>query len=114
MIKRLSSVWLAIAGSASVSFVCYILAGEVGRPILYREVCLPLISRIFYPDSLLVYLYPIPLVIWALIHTLRSPYDHNLSHLIVTATYSTSILFIVVFALAIVFPFIPGAPSVLR
>jgi hypothetical protein len=114
MIQRIVSVWIAIGSSAAVAFLCFILADYAGRPIRYRGGELPRLSELFYPDALLVYFYPLPLCIWALAHTLRSPDDRDQSMLIVTTTLSLSIVFLSVFALALALPYIPGAPSELR
>ncbi len=114
MIKRIVSVWIAIGAAAAVAILCFALADEAARPILYRGADLPLISQAFYPDSMLIYLYPIPLCIWALAHTIRSRDDRDQSLLIVTTTLSISFVFIAAYALALVFPYIPGAPSVLQ
>jgi hypothetical protein len=114
MIQRIVSVWIAIGSSAAVAFLCFILADYAGRPIRYRGGELPRLSELFCPDALLVYLFPLPLCIWALAHTIRSRDDRDQSILIVTATLGITIVFIAVFALAIALPYIPGAPSVLR
>ena len=114
MIHRIVSVWIAIASSAAVAILCFALAGEAARPILYRGAEMPFISKAFYPGSMLIYLYPIPLGIWAFAHTIRSRDERDQSILIVTTTLGITIVFIAVFALAIALPFIPGAPSVLR
>ena len=114
MIHRIVSVWIAIASAAVVAILCFALAGEASRPILYRGVELPLISKAFYPSSMLIYLYPIPLGIWALAHTIKSRDDRDQSLLIVTTTLSISFVFIAACALALALPYIPGAPSLLR
>jgi cytochrome c biogenesis factor len=114
MIHRIVSVWIAIASAAAVAILCFALAGEAARPILYRGAELPLISKAFYPGSMLIYLYPLPLGVWALVHTIRSRDDRDQSLLIVTATLSISFVFFAAFALALALPYIPGAPSVLR
>lgn len=114
MICRIASVWIAITAAATVAVSCFALAAEAGRPILYRDGELPLITKFFYPDSLLIYLYPIPLGIWALAHTMRSREDRDLSLLIITTTLSITMAFIAAFSLALVLPYIPGAPSVFQ
>ena len=63
---------------------------------------------------MLIYLYPIPLGIWALAHTIKSRDDRDQSLLIVTTTLSISFVFIAACALALALPYIPGAPSLLR
>ena len=114
MIQRIVSVWIAVGSSAAVAFLCFILADNAGRPIRYRGGELPRLSELFYPDALLVYFFPLPLCVWALAHTLRSPDDRDQSMLIVTATLSLSVVFLSVFALALALPYIPGAPSILQ
>jgi hypothetical protein len=112
MIRRIASVWIAITAASAVAASCFALAGAVGRMIVYDDVELPLISKAFYPESLLIYLYPIPLGIWALAHTIRSREDRESSLLIITTTLSITMAFIAVFLLALVSPYISGFPSV--
>ncbi len=112
MIHRIVSVWIAVIAAAVVAALCFALAGEAGRSILYRNFELPLISKAFYPESLLIYLYPIPLGIWALAHTIRSREDRDLSQLIITATLSITMAFIAAFSVALVLPYIHESPSV--
>jgi hypothetical protein len=114
MKQRLASVWIAVGAAAAVSILCYLLAGEAGRPIQARGGDLPLISKAFYPEAILIYLYPVPLAIWSLIHSVRRPDDRDQGLLIVTTTLSISIVFVAMFALALALPYIPGAPSVLQ
>ena len=83
MIQRLASVWISIASAATVSILCYILADEAGRPIQFRSDELPLLSKVFYPEALLVYLFPLPLALWSLSHTIRCPDDRDQGLLIV-------------------------------
>jgi len=114
MISRIASVWIAITAAAAVAFLCFVLAGAAGRMILYDDVELPLISKIFYPDSLLIYLYPIPLGIWALAHTIRSRGERDLSLLVITTTLSISMAFFAAFSLALILPYIFLAPIVFQ
>lgn len=114
MIYRIASVWIAIASAAAVSILCFNLADEAARPILSRGAELPLISKAFFPGSMMIYLYPILLGIWALAHTIRSRDDRDQSYLIVTTTLSISFVFIAAYALALAMPYIPGAPSLLQ
>ena len=80
--------------------------------ILHGDVELPLISKVFYPESLLIYLYPIPLGIWALAHTIKYREDRDSSLLIITTTLSITMAFIAAFLLALVLPYIYRFPSV--
>ena len=75
---------------------------------------LPHISKAFLPDALLIYLYPVPLGAWALLHTLRNRDDRDQSMLLITTTLCISITFIGVFAFALALPFIPTVPMLGR
>jgi hypothetical protein len=114
MIQRIVSVWIAVGSSAAVAFLCFILADNAARSIRYRSGELPRLSELFYPDAMLVYFFPLPLCMWALSHTLRSPDDRDQSILIVTATLSLLVVFLTVFALALALPYIPLNASVLQ
>lgn len=114
MISRITSVWISITAAAAIAIFCFVLAGEAGRAITYEDVELPLISSVFYPESLLIYLYPIPLGIWALAHTIRSRNDRDLSLLIITSTLSISMVFIAAFILALVLPYVSFASAVIQ
>jgi len=110
MKQRIVSVWIAIFSATAVACICHLLAGEAGIPIqsqLGAE--LPLISKVFYPDSVLIYLYPIPLWIWALLHTVISRDDREQSLLLITLIFSFSVIFIAGFILALALPYIPGS-----
>jgi hypothetical protein len=111
MRQRIISVWIAIGSAASVALVCHLLAWLAGIIIQSRmdmDSELPHISKAFYPDALLIYFYPLPLGIWALLHTIRGRNDGDQSLLLITTTLGISIIFIVVFAFALALPFMPA------
>lgn len=113
MIFRIASVWIAVASASIVSVICYAFAGSIG----YSEFGpfeLPLISKFFYPDSIFLYLYPIPLVILALVHTIRTRDTKDHSHFLVAVTLSLTFVFLAAFLLAIALPFTPQSPKHLR
>ena len=115
MIQRIISVWIAIGAATVVAIVCYALAGQVGRPLAAQsEMELAVISKVFYPDAWLLYLYPLPLGILALLHTFLRPRNCEQSLLLITAALSITAVFIAAFALGMILPYIPGTPSVMR
>jgi hypothetical protein len=113
MILHKLSVWVAILSAALVSNGCFLLAGEVARPLLYRGVELPLIARVFYPDALWIYFYPVPLGVWALIFSFKGRRDDGHGILLITTTLGVSLVFLTWFMLGLVMPWIPGAPSLM-
>ncbi len=68
---------------------------------------LPMISKAFYPDAVLIYLFPLPLFAWAVFHSARSRKSSELNLLTVTLTLSISIVFITVYIFGMNLPFIP-------
>lgn len=107
MIQRSISVWLAVGSASAVSCLCYVLAGELGRSAIAGEAELPVLSAAFYPPSFLVYLYPLPLLVWSMAHTLKRPEDRDESLLIITCALASSMSFIVIFAIAMTLPKLP-------
>ena len=71
MIQHKISAWIATLAAVLVSIGCYLLAEELGRPLLYREVELPLLARVFYTDARWIYFFPAPFGLWASIYSLR-------------------------------------------
>lgn len=117
MKRRIISVWIAIGSAAAVSSICHLLAWLAETAIRSHRIMdseLTQISKVFLPDALLVYLYPVPLGTWALLHTLRSRDDRDQSLLLITTTLCISIIFIGLFALALALPFIPTVPMLGR
>lgn len=113
MILQKLSVWVAIFSAALVSSGCYLLAGEVARPLLSKEVELPLIARVFYSDALWIYLYPVPLGLWAVIYSSKQSRNDGHGVLLITTTLGVTIVFLAWFMLGLVMPWIPGAPSIM-
>jgi hypothetical protein len=113
MILRLVSVWIAVVAAVMLALVCHLLASELGAFHRSLPADLPLISRVFFPDAIAVYLFPLPLVIWAAFHTVRSRAKADPALLIITTSLGLSLVFSAVYAYAMVLPFIPGYIKVL-
>ncbi len=111
MILQKFSVWVAILSATLVSNGCYLLAGELGRHLLYRGVPLPLLARVFYPDAHLIYLYPVPLGVWALIYSFNGKRDDGHGILLITTALGVSLVFLAWFMFGLMMPWIPGAPA---
>lgn len=90
--------------------LCYAFAGSVGFSE-HGPFQLPLISRLFYPDSLLVYLYPVPLVILGLLHSARTRNIQDHSHFLMIVTLSFTLVFAAAFGVAMALPFSPHSPK---
>ena len=108
MKTRLASVWIAVSSASLLSLICHSLAYDLAAYHRSLEAELPLVSAVFFPDALAIYLFPLPLLIWAALHCARSRDNPGISLLIVTATLSLSLIFIALFLLAMTLPFIPG------
>jgi hypothetical protein len=113
MIRQKISVWIAILSAACVSNGCYLLASGLGRPLRYEGAELPLLARVFYPDAFLIYLFPIPLGIWALRYSFKGSRDDGNGLLIVTTTLGVTMVFLAWCAWGLVMPWIPGAPAMM-
>jgi hypothetical protein len=113
MIIRLTSVWIAVSAASLLSLVCHLLASELGAFLQSSGGELPLISKAFFPGAIAIYLFPLPLVIWAVVHSARHRNNSDLSLLIVTVTLSLSLIFIAIYFFAMALPFLPGTPRFL-
>lgn len=113
MKSRIISVWVAVLSAGAVAVICHCIAGEAGRPILHHGRDLPLLSRVFYPDALLIYFYPLPLGLLALFFTTGGRENTEKSLLLITITLCVTMIFIVSFILGIALPYIPGTPVVM-
>lgn len=113
MILHKISVWVAILSAALVSNGCYLLAASLGRPMLYRGYELQLLAQVFYPDALWIYLYPVPLGVWASIYSFKGKVNNGHGLLLITTTFGITLVFLAWFILGIVMPWIPGAPSMM-
>src|SRR5690606_14264531 len=103
----LASVWVAVAASSGVALLCHLLALNIGRFQRWAGEELPLVSRWFFYDAVAVYLFPIPLGIWAAHHCIRSRDHRDLSYLIVAVALGWSLVFLALFLRAVVLPFLP-------
>jgi len=109
MFLRLLSVWIAVVGSALVSFFLFVTA-HLFDPLRDRMIGgkpLPLISEYFYPPASLIYLFPLALVFWGLLITFR--YRHSADQCLlfcITAVMAT-LLFLTAFHFAIACPLLP-------
>jgi len=101
------TLWIAIGVSIIIVTISNILASKVGLYFSGQNMELPYLSKLFYSGDLKSYLYPIPLCIWALIHTLRNPNDKDQSLLLITITLGISMIFLIIFIVALILPFIP-------
>lgn len=114
MIIRLISVWIAVLAASLLSLICHLLASELGGAFQQTsEGELPLISKLFFPGAIAIYLFPLPLLIWAVVHSARHRNNSDLSILIITVTLSLSLVFIGIYFFAMALPFIPGTPRFL-
>jgi hypothetical protein len=109
MIPRITSIWIAVTGSALVSFFLFLTAywfdnlydqTQGGKP-------LPAISKHFYPPASAIYYFPLPLFCWALLITFRyrDSTDHCALFCIVTVVLT--LVFIAAFAFFVSMPFLP-------
>ena len=109
MIARIISIWLAVAGSALVSFFLFFAAHLCGNlhDQIQRGRPLPWISEQFYPPASGVYWFPLLLFCWALLITFR--YRHSTDHciLLCVATIVLTLIFMAAFGLSIALPLLP-------
>lgn len=103
---RLACVWSAVTAAFLVVVICHSLAWELGGRLKPHSE-LPLISAVFFPNALAVYLFPLPLAIWAAFHSVKNRGNSDLGILIVTVTLSLCLIFIAAFMLAMALPFMP-------
>lgn len=90
MILQKFSVWVAILSAALVSSGCYLLAGELGRTLQYRGSDLQLLAQVFYPDALLIYLFPVPLGVWASIYSFKGKVNDGHGLLLIATTFGVT------------------------
>lgn len=95
-----------------LSWICHLIAHQAGQYVLSTEMELPVISTAFYPGALLVYLFPLPLLIGAAIYSVWHRKNADLGLLLVTINLSTSIIFMAAFALAMLTPYARLMPQV--
>jgi hypothetical protein len=116
MILRFISTWIAVIAAAAVSFFSHNMAHITEN--LCRTVTggakLPWISEFFYPDAIFIYLFPIPLAVWALIYSFKFNRDAEHGALLRTMCLSLTVVFISLFICAIALPLLPWGPKVLK
>ena len=113
MIFRVTSVWIAVVSCSIVSIICYALASSIGFSE-HGPYELPFISKFFFPDAIVAYLYPVPLIILALLHTVYSREVGEHSQMLVALTLSSCLVFLSTFLLAIALPFTPKSATYIK
>lgn len=116
MKARLVAIWFSIGSASTLSFFCYGLAQWVGQFFRAHSggKALPLISESFYPDAILVYLFPVPLALWGVYNTIRHRNNSDLTLLLVAVTLGSCFVFLSIYLFSMALPFIPMSPVMLR
>lgn len=108
MILRVISVWVAVLASAFFSLFCASTAAwaqvAVGRFAGGKP--LAAISVLFYEVGI-IYWYPIPLLLWALIFTIWGRGNPDHAALIRVTALSVSLVFLAAFIFGLALPFLP-------
>lgn len=97
-------VVLALALAALVSWTCHTVASTMGEHFKLIGADKMTRGSALFLDGILVYLYPIPLVLWALVES-NKEWTHRKELAIISATFAITIFFIVLCAVAACLPF---------
>jgi hypothetical protein len=112
MIFRIFSVWIAIIAAFGVSFFSSCTAGWMGGLIdrFLSGKPLPAISSWFYTPGALIYWFPVPLFLWAVVFSVFFRRDAEHAALLRALSLGCSMVFLSVFIFAIALPFLPMSP----
>jgi len=103
---RITSIWIAVILAVICSFLCFVAAQAIGADYNYQTggVELSIFSKLYYPDAVAIYWYPIIPAIWAFYATIKkASQDH--AFLFVTTTLALSIVFAVGWVCGMALPY---------
>ena len=88
------------------SLLCYITAAKIVADYRFRTggAMVPLISQWYYPESIMIYLYPIIFAVWATYMSIRKPSQEHVI-LFVTAIFCVTITFLTGWICGMVLPY---------
>lgn len=108
MILRVISVWVAVVASAFFSLFCASTAAWAQVAVERFTAGKPLaaISALFY-EAGIIYWYPVPLLVWALVFTIWGRGNPDHAALIRVTALGVSLVFLAAFIFGMALPFLP-------
>jgi hypothetical protein len=103
---RITSIWITVLLASICSFLCYVAAQQIGADYNFKTggAELPILSKLYYPNAVAIYWYPVIPAIWAFYATIKKAgQDH--AFLFVTATLALVIAFTVGWVCGMAIPY---------
>lgn len=103
---RLAAIWIPVIVAALVSTLCFFTAREIGKDYRFTTggTQVPFLSRIFYPEAVAIYFFPVILAAWAIYGTQKEISTEHTRLLIIT-TLSTTLHFIAAWVCGMILPY---------
>jgi len=109
MLRKLLIIWFPMAATAGVAFCTWGMSPMAAR--IFRAHLggkpLPGLTVLFYESSTWPYLFPIPIFLLAVLLSFRKKDNADNATVLAVATLSVTLLFLVIWLVAAVLPFIP-------
>jgi hypothetical protein len=106
MMMRIASIWISVLLASLCSFLCFVVAQEIGA--VYEYITggaeLPTLSKLYYPGAMAIYWHPIIPAIWAS-HATFNKASQEHAFLLVTSTLVLVIAFAVGWVCGMALPY---------